>query len=64
MCVDVIALDELQCFLGIEPFHRDHRAAHLVYRHAEAQRCRVIQRRGRQVDHGVGEAEQQLPEHA
>ena len=51
-----VALDQLQARAGLEAVH-DHRGpAQAVYGHREAQRCRVIQRRGREVDRVLVEA--------
>ena len=53
-----VALDQLQARAGLEAVH-DHRGpAQAVHGHREAQRCRVIQRRGREVDRVLVEAVQ------
>ena len=47
---DLVFLDQLQKFLGVEMLHDDGGAAERDRHHVEAQRSRVIERRRRQID--------------
>ena len=47
---DPVPLDRREARLGIEVLEHDRSAAEAVDRDAELQRCRVVQRRGREVD--------------
>ena len=50
---DLIALDQAQILLGIEVFHDHHRSTATDGQAHSGLRCRVIERRGRQIDHPV-----------
>ena len=55
---DLVLAHEAQVVLRIEALHDDDRAARHLNAHAETQRCRVVQRRGREVSGVFAEAEQ------
>ena len=64
LCVTLVALDEAEVLLGVEVLHHHDRAAERLRRHGEAQRRGVVERRRRQVDVSVVDAEQHLDEPA
>ena len=53
---DPVLLDELQVLLGIEALHDDRRAAAADRQADRPLRRRVVERRGRQVDHALAVA--------
>ena len=62
-CVAAMLLDQSQGGLGVEPLHDHHRAADPLDGHAPAQGRGVIERRRRQIDAVLAEAEQRLDHH-
>jgi hypothetical protein len=60
---DAVLRDAGEVFLGVEVFHDHGGATEAMYRHVEAQRCRVIQRRRREVLRIAVESEDELSQH-